>query len=94
MQYNVECKSRTEQPVIPGSVFSDRYKVFLDLFNLSTFLIPRDYIPHLNRSMKRRLSIMETSSQEDVKSKGTVSTKPCKCSEYNVYSQRILPVDS
>jgi len=26
---------------------SDRYKVFLDLFNLSTWLIPRVYIPPL-----------------------------------------------
>uniref|UniRef100_A0A8R1EUB4 Tryptophan 2,3-dioxygenase n=2 Tax=Caenorhabditis japonica TaxID=281687 RepID=A0A8R1EUB4_CAEJA len=27
------------------STVSDRYKVFLDLFNLSTWLIPREYIP-------------------------------------------------
>ena len=38
---------------------SDRYKVFLDLFNLSTFLIPRDYIPPLTANMKQRLSIYE-----------------------------------
>lgn len=38
---------------------SDRYKVFIDLFNLSTFLIPRDYIPPLSRQMKMRLSIMD-----------------------------------
>ena len=38
---------------------SDRYKVFLDLFNLSTFLIPRDYIPPLTPNMKQRLSIYE-----------------------------------
>jgi tryptophan 2,3-dioxygenase len=37
---------------------SDRYKVFLDLFNLSTFLIPRQYIPELSRRMKRRLSVL------------------------------------
>lgn len=36
---------------------SDRYKVFLDLFNLSTFLIPRSYIPDLSSDMKRRLSM-------------------------------------
>lgn len=41
-------------------VISDRYKVFLDLFNLSTFLIPRDYIPPLTRRMKRRLSMINT----------------------------------
>nr|AAY32933.1 tryptophan 2,3-dioxygenase [Azumapecten farreri] len=38
------------------STISDRYKVFLDLFNLSTFLIPRDYIPPLTTTMKRTLS--------------------------------------
>lgn len=40
------------------STISDRYKVFLDLFNLSAFLIPRDYIPPLTRNMKRTLSIL------------------------------------
>lgn len=34
---------------------SDRYKVFVDLFNLSNFLIPRDQIPPLSSSMKARL---------------------------------------
>ncbi|XP_074651852.1 tryptophan 2,3-dioxygenase-like [Tubulanus polymorphus] len=41
------------------STISDRYKIFLDLFHLSTYLIPRRYIPVLNNEMKRRLSIME-----------------------------------
>jgi len=36
---------------------SDRYKVFLDLFNLSTFLIPRHMIPPLTKQMKMKLSI-------------------------------------
>lgn len=40
------------------STVSDRYKVFLDLFNTSTFLIPRAYIPPLTRSLKRQLSIL------------------------------------
>ncbi|KAI6239075.1 Tryptophan 2,3-dioxygenase [Aphelenchoides fujianensis] len=35
---------------------SDRYKVFLDLFNLSTWLIPRDYIPKLSPRMVKTLS--------------------------------------
>lgn len=39
------------------SIFSDRYKVFLDLFNLSTFLIPRDLIPPLSKQMKTKLSL-------------------------------------
>lgn len=36
-------------------ILSDRYKVFVDLFNLSNFLIPRDRIPPLSSSMKVRL---------------------------------------
>ncbi|XP_076641407.1 tryptophan 2,3-dioxygenase vermilion isoform X1 [Halictus rubicundus] len=39
------------------STLSDRYKVFLDLFNLSTFLIPRHMIPPLSKQMKTKLSI-------------------------------------
>ncbi|XP_063992135.1 tryptophan 2,3-dioxygenase isoform X1 [Diachasmimorpha longicaudata] len=39
------------------STLSDRYKVFLDLFNLSTFLIPRNLIPPLTKEMKSKLSI-------------------------------------
>ena len=38
-------------------LFSDRYKVFLDLFNLSTFLIPRGYIPPLTKDMKTKLAM-------------------------------------
>ncbi|XP_011265180.1 tryptophan 2,3-dioxygenase [Camponotus floridanus] len=39
------------------STLSDRYKIFLDLFNLSTFLIPRHMIPPLTKQMKIKLSI-------------------------------------
>ncbi|KAK0167580.1 hypothetical protein PV327_004959 [Microctonus hyperodae] len=39
------------------STLSDRYKVFLDLFNLSTFLIPRNLIPPLSKRMKTKLSM-------------------------------------
>ena len=39
--------------------YSDRYKIFLDLFNLSTFLVPRNYIPELDRHTRRRLSMMD-----------------------------------
>ncbi|OAD61199.1 Tryptophan 2,3-dioxygenase [Eufriesea mexicana] len=35
-----------------------RYKVFLDLFNLSTFLIPRHMIPPLTKQMKTKLSVV------------------------------------
>jgi len=37
------------------STLSDRYKIFLDLFNMSTFLIPRDDIPLLTEEMKTML---------------------------------------
>lgn len=36
--------------------FSDRYKVFLDLFNLSTYLIPRTFIPPLTEHMINQLN--------------------------------------
>ncbi|CRK97636.1 CLUMA_CG011021, isoform A [Clunio marinus] len=39
------------------STLSDRYKVFLDLFNLSTFLIPRGLIPPLTSEMKDALNM-------------------------------------
>lgn len=45
------------------STLSDRYKVFLDLFNLSTFLLPRNSVPPLTRQMKCRLSIMDDTEQ-------------------------------
>ncbi|CAH0387004.1 unnamed protein product [Bemisia tabaci] len=38
------------------STLSDRYKVFLDLFNVSTFLLPRSYVPPLTKGMKKQLS--------------------------------------
>lgn len=37
------------------STMSDRYKVFLDLFNSPTFLIPREFVPPLTRQMKDML---------------------------------------
>lgn len=40
------------------STLSDRYKVFVDLFNLSNFLLPREAIPPLSDKMKKRLSIL------------------------------------
>ncbi|XP_018327459.1 tryptophan 2,3-dioxygenase [Agrilus planipennis] len=37
------------------STLSDRYKVFVDLFNLSTFLVPRSFIPNLGLKIKNHL---------------------------------------
>ena len=45
--------------------FSDRYKVFLDFFNLSTWLLPRAYIPPLSPKMRRKLSLLDTGSVEE-----------------------------
>lgn len=39
------------------STLSDRYKVFIDLFNLSTFLIPRGSIPPLTDEMQKALNL-------------------------------------
>ena len=38
-------------------VHSDRYKVFIDLFNLASFLIPREFLPKLTTEMKMRLAV-------------------------------------
>jgi tryptophan 2,3-dioxygenase len=42
------------------STASDRYKVFYDVVNLSTWLIPRQYVPQLNEDMKKCLSKYES----------------------------------
>ncbi|XP_069486424.1 tryptophan 2,3-dioxygenase isoform X1 [Ambystoma mexicanum] len=43
------------------STVSDRYKVFVDLFNLSTFLVPRHWVPKLNPSIHKFLFTAECS---------------------------------
>ena len=43
------------------STVSDRYRVFLDLFNLSTFFVPRKYIPELTAAIKRALEFRRQS---------------------------------
>ncbi|CAB4016038.1 tryptophan 2,3-dioxygenase, partial [Paramuricea clavata] len=55
---------------------SDRYKVFLDLFNLSSFIIPHSYMPELDSSMKRCLSVfkLETTSEETGEIRGDVGS--------------------
>lgn len=47
------------------STLSDRYKVFVDLFNLSTFLIPRHTIPPLSSLMKKQLSLRHDGNNND-----------------------------
>ncbi|XP_063166864.1 tryptophan 2,3-dioxygenase isoform X2 [Candoia aspera] len=41
------------------STVSDRYKVFVDLFNLSTYLVPRNWIPKLNPTLHKFLYTAE-----------------------------------
>ncbi|XP_048366053.1 tryptophan 2,3-dioxygenase [Sphaerodactylus townsendi] len=41
------------------STVSDRYKVFVDLFNLSTYLVPRHWIPKLNPTVHKFLFTAE-----------------------------------
>ncbi|NXY88026.1 T23O dioxygenase, partial [Alcedo cyanopectus] len=41
------------------STVSDRYKVFVDLFNLATFLVPRHWIPKMNPSIHKFLYTAE-----------------------------------
>lgn len=44
---------------------SDRYKVFIDLFHLSNFLVPREYIPVLTRDMKTVLRQVNNQCESD-----------------------------
>lgn len=44
---------------------SDRYKVFIDLFNLASFLIPREFLPKLTREMKMRLAVANVDGTQD-----------------------------
>lgn len=45
--------------IVPIVFFSDRYKVFVDLFNLSTFLVPRHWIPKMNPTIHKFLYTAE-----------------------------------
>lgn len=38
------------------STATDRYKVFYDIINLSTWLLPREYVPKLTDDIKKYLS--------------------------------------
>ncbi|KAL3209649.1 hypothetical protein MRX96_038076 [Rhipicephalus microplus] len=55
------------------STLSDRYKVFLDLFNMSTFLIPRSCIPKLTSAMSRKLSMQHEEQQVDGNASVTIN---------------------
>jgi len=48
------------------STCSDRYKIFLDLFNLASFLIPREFIPKLTSEMKLRLSVASVDGTSEI----------------------------
>jgi tryptophan 2,3-dioxygenase len=36
---------------------SDKYKVFLDLFHVSTYMVSPQYVPHLPESLLKHISI-------------------------------------
>lgn len=52
------------------STLSERYKVFIDLFNLSTFLVPRSLVPPLTPQMKSTLRTHLSSESDDGAKKG------------------------
>ncbi|OQV13593.1 putative Tryptophan 2,3-dioxygenase [Hypsibius exemplaris] len=48
------------------STVSDRYKVFLDIFNTSSFIIPRQYIPPLTSAMRHTLHSVSEDTNGDL----------------------------
>ncbi|CAH0560366.1 unnamed protein product [Brassicogethes aeneus] len=60
------------------STLSDRYKVFVDLFNLSTFLIPRKYIPPLSSFMKSHLCLIWGTRDQNGSANGESSSNTNK----------------
>ena len=38
---------------------TDRYKVFIDLFNMSTYLLPTQHLPTLPAALRRKLLFVE-----------------------------------
>jgi tryptophan 2,3-dioxygenase len=61
-------------------VSSDRYKVFIDLFNLASFLIPREFLPKLTTEMKMRLAVASVgnTSTDDTDEQDTSNTNDGK----------------
>ena len=46
-------------------LFSDRYKIFVDFFNLSSFVVPRCRIPPLSVEMKDLLYVHFVTSESE-----------------------------
>ena len=67
--------------------FSDRYKVFIDLFNLASFLIPREFIPKLTSEMKLRLSVASVDGTSD-------ENKECQPSKENSQEKDLISNDT
>eukprot|EP00118_Oscarella_pearsei_P006461 m.29151 g.29151 ORF g.29151 m.29151 type:complete len:406 (+) comp31139_c0_seq1:27-1244(+) len=56
---------------------SDRYKIFLDFFNLSSYIIPRWYIPPLSEEMKDLLAVHFTDPKQGIRySQRSLSPEP------------------
>lgn len=56
------------------STLSDRYKVFADLFNLSTFLVSKEYLPLLTPRMKNKLVTLVPRNDDSDHEDGSNST--------------------
>jgi len=69
------------------STCSDRYKIFIDLFNLASFLIPREFIPKLTNEMKLRLSVASVDGTID-------EEKECQTSEINTKENGSMSADT
>lgn len=74
------------------STLGDRYKVFIDLFNLSTFLLPRNSVPPLDRKMKSRLSTMEAPDFDE--RRGKVIRSPSRSTSEFMTSDSPCPLDN
>jgi hypothetical protein len=57
------------------STCSDRYKIFIDLFNLASFLIPREFIPKLTSEMRIRLSVASVDGTSEVEKDVSASSE-------------------
>ena len=58
---------------------SDRYKVFLDLNNLTTYLIPRAFTPKLSRDMERGLSVCMSTGVDPFAAAAPAAAAPAAC---------------
>jgi tryptophan 2,3-dioxygenase len=83
------------------STVSDRYKIFLDLFNLSTYLIPRSRLPELPSEVKRSFEYIymhedgtpsyNTSTSASASASATTSTSSTATAPSSISTDAIVP---